>query len=68
LITEIEGRNPRTGRVYVKGFGAFYMKSGKNCFHPKGQTTVVLPTEPVRQWAAANPSGKSFIFSPSTLP
>src|SRR5689334_3262611 len=38
-ILEIEDINPRRGRVYIRNHGAFYMKSGANCFHPKGQTS-----------------------------
>lgn len=56
-VTEVEGLNPQRGRVYVKQHGAFYMKSGKNCFHPKGQTTLVAPTEDVLKWAAEHPRG-----------
>ncbi|MCV9964613.1 hypothetical protein OIU34_22235 [Pararhizobium sp. BT-229] len=57
-VTEVEGLNPRVGRVYIKQHGAFYMKSGKNCFHPKGQTTLVVPTEDVLKWAAEHPRGE----------
>lgn len=56
-VTEVENANPPRGRVYIKQFGAFYMKSGKNCFHPKGQTTLVAPTEDVLKWAAEHPRG-----------
>lgn len=48
----------RSGRVYVEGFGAFYRKNGKNCFHPTGQTRLVVPTEQVLSWAAAHPCGE----------
>jgi len=57
-ITEIEGQDPARGRVHVRGFGAFYQKHGRNCFHPKGQTTLVVPTEAVLNWAAEHPEGK----------
>jgi hypothetical protein len=57
-VTEIEGVNPARGRTYVKQYGAFYMKSGANCFHPKGQTTLVVPTADVLKWAAEHPRGK----------
>lgn len=56
-LTVIDGRNPKTGRVYVTNGGAFYMKSGANCFHPKGQTTLVVPTEEVLTWIAGHPTG-----------
>ena len=57
MVTEIEGTNPRLGRVYVRGSGAFYAKSGRNCFHPKGQTSLVVPTDEVLEWAKAHPRG-----------
>ncbi|MDW9481164.1 hypothetical protein GOB57_21190 [Sinorhizobium meliloti] len=57
-VTEVEGLNTRLGRVYIKQYGAFYSKSGKNCFHPKGQTTLVVPTEDVLKWAAEHPRGE----------
>lgn len=57
-LTEIEGMKPERGRVYVRGFGAFYMKSGANCFHPKGQTTLVVPSPEIEAWVKENPHGK----------
>lgn len=57
-VTEVEGGNPRSGRIYIKGHGAFYAKSGKNCFHPTGQTSLVVPTAEVLAWAAAHPQGE----------
>ena len=61
-ITEIVGTNPRLGRVYVRTHGAFYMKHGKNCWHPTGRKTLVVPTESVVAWAIENPRG-AFGFS-----
>lgn len=57
-VTEIEGRKPELGRVYIQGHGAFYVKHGRNCFHPKGQTTLVLPDEATLAWARAHPMGE----------
>ena len=57
-VTTVEGINPARGRAYIRNFGAFYMKSGKNCYHPTGQTTLVAPTPEVLAWAEANPHGK----------
>ena len=57
-LTEIEGTKPTSGRVYVRNYGAFYMKSGANCFHPKGQTTLVVPSPEIEAWVLANPNGK----------
>lgn len=56
-VREIEGTNPPRGRVYVSQDGAFYMKHGKNCFHPKGQKTLVVPTDEVLAWAKEHPQG-----------
>lgn len=56
-ITEIDGTTPKLGRVYVRAHGAFYMKHGKNCREPKGQTTLVVPTAPVVAWALEYPRG-----------
>lgn len=56
-LTVIDGRKPRSGRVYVTNGGAFYMKSGANCHHPKGQTTLVVPTAEVLSWIELNPKG-----------
>lgn len=57
-VTEIEDINPSRGRVYVRQFGAFYSKHGKNCFHPKGQTSLVVPTAEVLSWAEQHPHGE----------
>lgn len=57
-LSEVTGTKPRCGRVYVKNFGAFYAKSGRNCFHPKGQTSLVVPTEEVRDWLRKHPGGE----------
>lgn len=58
VLSEIEGRNPQRGRIYIRNSGAFYMRSGKNCFHPKGQTTLVVPTDEVLAWASVHPRGE----------
>jgi environmental stress-induced protein Ves len=60
-VEEVEGVNPRSGRVYVSQYGAFYMKHGKNCFHPKGQTSLVVPTEEVLAWAKEHPDGEYLV-------
>jgi hypothetical protein len=56
-VTDIERVNPKLGRLYVRVHGAFYMKHGKNCWEPKGQTTLVVPTEAVVAWALEHPHG-----------
>lgn len=58
VVTDVEGPNPKRGRIDIRGAGAFYMKSGANCFHPKGQTTLVMPTDVVLAWAAKRPNGE----------
>lgn len=55
-VTTIEGRNPRAGRVYIAGEGAFFMKSGKNCSEPTGQKHLVLLTPAVEAWVARHPT------------
>lgn len=60
-VEQIEGANPRAGRVYVSQYGAFYMKHGRNCFHPKGQTTLVVPTVEVLKWASEHPDGEYLV-------
>jgi hypothetical protein len=55
VVTEVEGRNPKREMVYIRGAG--YVKSGANCFHPKGQTTLVVPG-PVLAWAKEHPRGE----------
>ncbi|MCZ0734510.1 hypothetical protein [Phreatobacter sp. AB_2022a] len=66
FVGKITGKNARAGRVYVDcrhgGGSAFYMKHGRNCFHPKGQTDLIVPTPEVLAWAAEHPQG-SFDFA-----
>lgn len=58
-LATIDGKKPKSGRVYVNPGGAFYMKSGANCFHPKGQTSLVVPTREVLAWIGSYPRGSS---------
>ena len=62
-ITEIDRINEKIGRLYVKqgatwGGAAYYRKTGKRCFAPTGQTTLVIPTDDVKEFAAMHPHGK----------
>jgi len=48
----IIGVNARSGRVYTDRSGAgasqgtaFYMRSGRDCDQPKGQTWLIMPTD-----------------------
>jgi hypothetical protein len=46
------------GRFYTVG-GSFYY-TGKHCFHPKGQTRLVIPTPEVTaasEWKGLDPRG-----------
>lgn len=40
------------GRVFTSE-GSFYAKSGKHCFHPKGQRGLVVPTVEILDWVLA---------------
>lgn len=57
-LTEIDGTNPARGRVYVKQFGAFYAKHGKNCYRPTGQVMLAVPSAEIIEWAQAHPNGE----------
>ncbi len=48
------------GRFGVGSSGSFYY-SGKNCFHPKGQTRLVIPTDAVRGFIQRHPQGVSWL-------
>lgn len=59
-MTQIE--NIKGPRLYLKvaadyGGVAFYIKSGKNCRSPTGQSGLVIPTPEVAAWIERNPSG-----------
>ncbi|GAB9179499.1 hypothetical protein [Bradyrhizobium diazoefficiens] len=65
IVTKITGTNPKAGRVYLEhapssGYGgrAFYMKSGRNCFAPKGQSSLVMPTQDVLEHAEKFPADR----------
>ncbi|MET2825736.1 hypothetical protein [Mesorhizobium shangrilense] len=51
-------RRTSSGRINVGNSGDFYMKSGKNCWEPTGQTGLVVPTNEVMAWAKDHPSGE----------
>jgi len=63
LICKVEGVNPSIGRIYTdisggQGGKAWYRKTGKNCFHPKGRSRLVEPTEAVRRFTRLYPIGR----------
>jgi hypothetical protein len=63
-VTEIEGITHRSGRVYVRqgcewGGKGFYVKSGKSCDAPTGQTHLVVPTPEILSWIERHPDGSS---------
>jgi hypothetical protein len=73
-VTEIEGINPKQGRVYVRencpwGGNGYYMKSGKSCWSPTGQTHLVVPTPAVLAWTEEHPDGEQcqYVIPPSLL-
>jgi 2',3'-cyclic-nucleotide 2'-phosphodiesterase (5'-nucleotidase family) len=47
---------------------AFYLKSGKNCRSPTGQAHLVIPTQPILDFAVANPKGKQISGSLTNFP
>jgi hypothetical protein len=60
-------------RVYLAceplyGGPAFYLASRKNCRSPTGQAHLVIPTQPILDFAAANPNGKKISGSPTNFP
>jgi hypothetical protein len=71
-VTKVTGSNPRLGRVYVNehtayGGLAYYVKTGKNCRAPKGQTSLVVPTETVLEHARRHPNGEIIWVDYGTL-
>lgn len=52
LDTVLEIDHGQQRRVILQQHGSFY-RSGKNCFHPKGQTHFIQPTPELRD-AAVN--------------
>jgi hypothetical protein len=54
ILAKIDRTDPKLGRIYTDQPGrgasqgtAFYMKSGRSCDHPKGQTWLLEPTEEI---------------------
>jgi hypothetical protein len=62
-LTTIEGRNVRSGLVYLQGHASFNMKSGSMRRQPHGQCKLVLPTEAVRAYAAKHPPQPGLSYS-----
>lgn len=64
----------KKGRVYVEqgdpwGGERWYMKSGKSCNHPTGQSNLVVPTPEVLKWIEDHPCGDTkfetdYIYTP----
>ncbi len=60
-------------RVYLVdgvpyGGPAFYLATGKNCRSPTGQAHLVIPTQPILDFAAANPNGMKIGGSLTNFP
>lgn len=63
IPAKVTGANPRLGRVYLDqdtayGGLAYYTKTGRNCRAPKGQTSLVVPTNEVLKHAQDHPNGE----------
>lgn len=65
-IATVTGTNPKLGRVYTDpnthlqaawAGSAWYMKSGRSCHAPRGQSVLCIPTDAIKEHAAANPNG-----------
>ena len=67
-ITKVTGKKPSSGRLYTDKTGLYagpgwFMRSGKNCRHPTGQTNLVIPTPEVLQFIEEHPQGHSLYWS-----
>jgi hypothetical protein len=63
VVTTIESISRDKGRLYTAieaplGGKGWYLKTGKHCRHPKGQSRLVEPTEEIRNFARQNPMGR----------
>jgi hypothetical protein len=61
-VTRIEDVNRKSGRVYLSaeadwGGVAFFVKSGKNCSSPTGQSRLVIPKPEISAWVKQYPYG-----------
>ena len=64
-VTRIQFKRPEIGRLNIENEGDFYIKSGKNCYHPTGQKRLVVPTANVLKWAQEHPLGElGYLTSP----
>jgi len=58
-ITVVTSASPGKGRLYTQhaaayGGGAWYMKSGRNCYSPNGQSQLFIPSDAIRDYIAAH--------------
>jgi len=67
-IDAIKGRFVYLADKPSYGGPAFYLSSGKNCRSPTGQAHLVIPTQPILDFAAANPNGKQISGSLTNFP
>jgi hypothetical protein len=63
-ITTVSDINPQIGRIYLSdavvwGGVAYFMESGKSCYAPSGQSSLVVPNEKITTWAKENLRGTS---------
>ena len=61
-IAKVTGTKPSSGRLYTDAVGmtggrAWYMRHGKNTFHPTGQSRLFMVTDAVKAFIDANPNG-----------
>ena len=68
-IAKVTNTNPSLGRLYTNkagfsGGSAWFMKSGKNCYYPGGQSTLIMPTQDVRRFIEDHPQGRSLYGRP----
>lgn len=61
-ITTISNTNPEAGSIHLNddavwGGVAYSLESGKSCYAPSSQSSLIVPNETVTAWAKANPRG-----------
>lgn len=61
-LATVIGLNPEKGRLYTdrpgeSGGTSWYIRTGKNTFHPTGQSRLFIPTDAVRAFLQNHPLG-----------
>ncbi|WP_170416198.1 hypothetical protein [Ruegeria atlantica] len=70
-VTKVTGTKPSAGRLYTEhsgGWGgtAWYAKSGKNCYAPKAQSNLVIPTREVLEYASSVKTPEFYVVAPGS--